>query len=261
MWVPYQNCSWDFVNVDYNGIFNILVNETTLLQSICFYFISMPLARWLFGYGTFYKNNKALCKRCMFVYNIIMSGFSGWVMINCCIYLWENNFNFQSLSCDIFIKNEKLHWCMELFFYSKQVEYIDSWLLTLRDRPVSVLQWYHHAGIVCPFYFAYYFKLDAAMITMALNSFIHTVMYFYYAVSVYVKKIPMKPLLTTMQLTQFFIGLYLSAIALETPCVQAHPYKSLIIVWSNVYCCGVVILFFNFYVRNYVLKQPKKKRS
>lgn len=109
------------------------------------------------------------------------------------------------------ILKEKIQFWIWIFYVSKIYEIVDSLILHWNKRPTSFLQMYHHAGaIICCWLLA---KAQSHLpwIFVVLNSFIHSLMYFYYLLVTMRVKVPMnfKRLITRMQIVQFVSGLFL----------------------------------------------------
>jgi hypothetical protein len=95
-----------------------------------------------------------------------------------------------------------------MFVMSKAPELGDTLFLVLRKRPVIFMHWYHHA---LTFLYAQitYSEMQAwCRWSLALNLFVHTVMYFYFAVRALHVKTPrwVAQFITTIQIIQFVIS-------------------------------------------------------
>lgn len=64
-------------------------------------------------------------------------------------------------------------------------EWLDTVILALNDKPIILLHWWHHATIVIAFYTGVY--SSANFWIGFVNSFIHVVMYLYYADVTWIK--------------------------------------------------------------------------
>jgi len=252
---------------DYAETLSALWNAR-VLPVVALYLISIPVSRHLFGYGKLYNENKQTCKLIMFVYNMLMTAYSGYTAFHAWrIMLDEFDFgnqlfsNFGSPSCEDMFKNPFLHQLAVWFYYSKYAEFMDTWFLTLRNANVSVLQWFHHGGIVTVMWGFLQFKNEAVFITMAMNAFIHTMMYAYFGLSIFVKKIPGKFLLTLCQLVQFWSGLWSSSSIFNQKCIGKVKNRTWSLVWVHVYTWCLVVLFSNFFIRSYLNPKPKRKKK
>jgi len=95
-----------------------------------------------------------------------------------------------------------------MFVMSKAPELGDTLFLVLRKRPVIFMHWYHHA---LTFLYAQitYSEMQAwCRWSLALNLFVHTVMYFYFAVRALHVQTPrwVAKFITTIQIVQFVIS-------------------------------------------------------
>jgi hypothetical protein len=70
------------------------------------------------------------------------------------------------------------------FYLSKYYECFDTWIQLLKGNKVMFLQTFHHAGIIIIMWSYVVTKnTAAAMVVVCFNSFIHTIMYTYYTIS------------------------------------------------------------------------------
>jgi len=70
---------------------------------------------------------------------------------------------------------------MEIFFWSKYVEFLDTFFLILLDKEVSWLHYLHHIGAPLAWGICSLHSVPGTWIGTWANSFVHTVMYMYYA--------------------------------------------------------------------------------
>ncbi|KAH7329250.1 GNS1/SUR4 family-domain-containing protein [Stachybotrys elegans] len=104
--------------------------------------------------------------------------------------------------------NEGLAYYGWIFYLSKFYEVIDTLIILAKGKPSSTLQTYHHAGAMMCMWAAMRYMSAPGWIFAYFNSFIHSLMYTYYTVTAFGVKVPlfMKRSLTTLQITQFFLG-------------------------------------------------------
>jgi hypothetical protein len=97
-----------------------------------------------------------------------------------------------------------------------------------------------------------------------LNSFIHTIMYAYYAATAAGFKIAIKPLITMMQITQFFLGFVIVYPYITKSYFRASPELVFSYLFNYFYVCTVLLLFMRFfYMDNFGKKTAvadKKKK-
>nr|BCB67644.1 C18/C20 elongase [Parietichytrium sp.] len=148
-----------------------------------------------------------------------------------------------------------------VFYVSKAYEFLDTAIMILckKFNQVSFLHVYHHATIFAIWWaIAKYAPGGDAYFSVILNSFVHTVMYAYYFFSSqgfgFVK--PIKPYITTLQMTQFMAMLVQSLYDYLFPC----DYPQALVQLLGVYMITLLALFGNFFVQSY-LKKPKKSKT
>lgn len=95
-----------------------------------------------------------------------------------------------------------------MFVMSKAPELGDTLFLVLRKRPVIFMHWYHHALTFIYAQVTYVETQAWCRWSLALNLFVHTVMYFYFAVrALHIKTPrPVAKFITTIQIVQFVIS-------------------------------------------------------
>ena len=105
--------------------------------------------------------------------------------------------------CELAFRHDLFNLASKLFYYSKFVEYIDSFSLILAGKSVSFLQSFHHLGAPWEMYLLCVGKNESVWIMVILNSFVHTVMYFYYLLALFKIRVPLKFMITLLQIAQF----------------------------------------------------------
>lgn len=144
---------------------------------------------------------------------------------------------------------------MYMFFLSKFYELLDTVLLVLRGRPLTLLHVWHHVSVMFETWGWLTFGVTVGIYGMWFNCFVHIIMYAYYAAALLKMPFPLKKGITTIQIVQFVTG-FLSLI----------PYSYLHI--SGPGCTGVVglaisaaingsylLLFLRFFKKTYSKKE------
>ncbi|GAA5887173.1 hypothetical protein JCM6882_009473 [Rhodosporidiobolus microsporus] len=100
-----------------------------------------------------------------------------------------------------------------LFYASKYYEVLDTAILLLKGKKVGMLQSYHHCGAIWTMFAGYRAQAMPIWLFCVFNSFIHTIMYCYYAVTSLKLPFPqfLKRNITRLQITQFLLGGSLAA--------------------------------------------------
>jgi len=157
-----------------------------------------------------------------------------------------------------------------LFYLSKIWEFADTLILIVKQKPVSLLQFYHHCGALLTMWGLVVTRSSQVLVFVCLNSVIHTIMYAYFTSTALKRPFPMgRSTITQMQLAQFFIGW-----AFGTPTffalfginsfgrsdwipkcnTEAGAWAA---AFGIIYLLPLVILFIQFYIKNYI--HPSRK--
>lgn len=155
---------------------------------------------------------------------------------------------------------------------SKFLEWIDTALNIAIGNPVILLHFWHHATIVASFSIGRF--SSAGMTVLLFNSFIHIIMYLYYAFSVisYVRPLlnPFKIVITSLQITQFICAIiagFIHLIPAYHDIAQKfyNPTTGPVIgntfnyhLMTEFFVVSNLILFLNFFVKIYITKKPLK---
>ena len=164
-----------------------------------------------------------------------------------------------------------------IFYISKYYEFMDTIVLIAKGKQSSFLQTFHHAGSIITMWLQLSAQMSYGWIFVTFNSFIHTVMYAYYALTCFGYKPSWKRLLTRMQITQFLVGNPLGLIYLWIPeCYPPNPHVQVEIIdgWrmdflrfrfftgyvTLVFVAALVLLFLDFSSKTYGSEGKNVKR-
>lgn len=96
---------------------------------------------------------------------------------------------------------------MYAFCLSKIWELGDTVLLALRGRQIIFLHSFHHAIVMLQVCFTYYTAGSMARLGTVMNSFVHSIMYFYFAVQNVAPGIRfVASSITVLQMSQFVVA-------------------------------------------------------
>ncbi|CAG7998078.1 unnamed protein product [Penicillium salamii] len=95
-----------------------------------------------------------------------------------------------------------------IFYISKFYEILDTMIILASGKKSSVLQTYHHAGVILCGWASMRYESPGYLVGIVLNSGIHALMYSYFTFQSLGFKIPMivKRSLTSLQIAQFLTG-------------------------------------------------------
>jgi len=173
----------------------------------------------IFSAQSYMKERKAyVLKVPTFIHNIILTVLSLVMFIGTAYgarYKYLSTGFWSGLVCEQElepIKGPLFYWSF-VFYLSKYYELVDSFLLVLKKKPLIFLHVFHH--FVMPFvcWAGLQGKWCMALWTSAFwNSFVHILMYYYYAVSTIGINPWWKKHLTGLQIYQFVSGVFYTAI-------------------------------------------------
>ncbi|KAI9302887.1 GNS1/SUR4 family-domain-containing protein [Cunninghamella echinulata] len=164
---------------------------------------------------------------------------------------------------------------LELLYYLnylvKYWELIDTVFLVLKKKKLEFLHYYHHSLTMVLCYVQLGGKTSVSWVPIVLNLTVHVLMYYYYFRTASGAKIWWKRYLTTMQIIQFVIDLFIIYFCTYT--YFAHTYYPFLpnmgscagTEGSALFGCGLLssylLLFINFYRITYQKKQSLKKAA
>ncbi|KAJ4459887.1 putative steroid isomerase [Paratrimastix pyriformis] len=150
---------------------------------------------------------------------------------------------------------------IHLFYIAKHVEFLDSFFLALQKKDLAFLHVFHHASYIIPCWGASYGGFTSQWHLALLNTFIHTVMYGYYALSGYVPAVKkIAKYITSMQMIQFLLGNFGLGLAFwyyvaHGRHCSGHPW---IASSSNLFTGIYFALFAKMYIQRYIRGTSKK---
>eukprot|EP00240_Pyramimonas_obovata_P015845 CAMPEP_0118928726 /NCGR_PEP_ID=MMETSP1169-20130426/5909_1 /TAXON_ID=36882 /ORGANISM="Pyramimonas obovata, Strain CCMP722" /LENGTH=297 /DNA_ID=CAMNT_0006870771 /DNA_START=283 /DNA_END=1177 /DNA_ORIENTATION=- len=161
----------------------------------------------------------------------------------------------------------RLYFIYYVNYMLKFYELLDTLLMILRNAPTPFLHVYHHAATLVLCWSQLHEKSTTQWVPIIINLAVHVVMYYYYAMATLGVKVWWKRHLTTFQILQFVIDVAVCSLAtvLKLAWMDGR-------VWGA--DCGgtlaagyfgtgllfsYLLLFINFFLCNYILKQVRAK--
>lgn len=148
---------------------------------------------------------------------------------------------------------------INMFF--KVWEFLDTWLLAVRKKPIAFLHAYHHAATLVLTWAQQTEHSGCQWVPIVINLWVHVLMYYYYAMSALRIRVWWKKYLTKLQIVQFVLDVtivgYAYAIFIKAnfdPNACYGTSRGAIIGLSILF--SYLILFIRFYVSTYIMK-PK----
>jgi len=202
----------------------------------------------------------------MAAYNYLMSVYS---LITFLVSSYAlSHHTLYASDCSILVQDSIFYWATVAFYWSKFVEYFDTLFLYVRGVPVTYLHWFHHIGAAFSLNFGLQYGAEPLWIFVWLNSFVHTIMYWYYAASVLRTSEKgllgiLKPYITLIQIIQFNAGFYfIWAYPRRVPCFKSDPFQMITVYYYTWFYVGIVLLLFlNFFIQTYVCSSKKQSQK
>ncbi|XP_046862328.1 elongation of very long chain fatty acids protein 4-like [Xenia sp. Carnegie-2017] len=152
---------------------------------------------------------------------------------------------------------------MWYYFISKIIEMADTvfFILRKKENQVSFLHVYHHSTMVVVTWIGIkWFGGGQSFFSCMANSFVHIIMYTYYAMSAisFLRKyLWWKKYLTQLQLIQFFCIIAQTQYAIHTSCV----YPKMLLWAFSLYIFSFIVLFTNFYLKSYTSHDKNSQKG
>jgi hypothetical protein len=191
----------------------------------------------------------------MLGYNAVLSIFSAVCFVTIAAAMYRGTL--YSEDCSIFYSDPDVQWVSKIFHWSKYVEFVDTIFLIMNGRNVMWLHYIHHIGAPVNLALGRASGNESIWIFIFLNSFIHTCMYAYYALSLGNKRTKgiagkYKKHLTTMQITQFVGGFVFLYSYKNIKCFGDNIGLMTTFVYTWLYVGVVLAFFIVFFVTKYL---------
>lgn len=158
--------------------------------------------------------------RTLFLHNIslcIASLFLGSWLTYTLATEFVNGLTPHQLICsrDIY-ENGHMHMIYYINMFFKVWEFLDTFFLVLRQKPVAFLHAYHHAATLILTWNQMTEHSSPQWVPIVINLWVHVLMYYYYAMSALRIRVWWKKYLTTLQICQFVIDVTIIGYAYAT---------------------------------------------
>ena len=204
-------------------------------------------------------------KYLILIYNIATVLLNLYIFLSLGAYGWFTKYKFTCQEFDFSPNGHRVNWICYLYFLSKFYDFADTifFVVTKKNTHITYLHVIHHS--LMPIYCWMGMRLGPnghGTFAPLLNSFIHVIMYSYYALALLGPSVRpylwWKKYLTQMQLLQFFlIFLHSSQLYFQYPFPCRYPLFAFYIY--AVLTAMFTALFLNFYIQSYL--SPRKGKS
>lgn len=226
------------------------------------YLISLPLLKFVVeNYLAKIWDMKLLLKESMILYNVFQVALNGWMVWRFVDAVVNKGHPFIG---DIYTSNTGTVYAVWIHYCDKYLEFFDTYFMILRGRmdQVSFLHVYHHFSITWAWWIAMkFFPAGDSYFGALFNSWIHVLMYAYYALALCKISCPWKRFLTQAQLLQFTCVVVYT---ISMPFVTKEQYQSRhyiamgVQVWEM---ASLFVLFSIFYKKSYAKKNENGNTS
>ena len=153
-----------------------------------------------------------------------------------------------------------MNWLYYINLLVKYYELIDTVFLVIKRKPVTFLHGCHHPATLV---FAWIIIMESPGMewtVLILNLFVHTIMYFYYAMSSIKIRMPGKQIITILQIIQFILDLSFVWYNLWEINFGPHAcFGTNVFGFTATFILGsYLLLFLDFFKNAYCPSKPKK---
>jgi len=194
-------------SINYNVPFSSTLSVVLLTAG---YFLS------IFSIQQFMKNRKPINLKPLFaVHNILLSFFSLVLLVlllETLVPIWKNQGLFYSIcSMEMFQGDRGRR--LELYYYINYIfkfyELLDTYFMAFSKKNLEFLHVYHHSATFWLCFTQLHGNTSVQWFVISLNLFVHVLMYYYYARAAMGVQVWWKKYLTTLQIVQFLLDLYI----------------------------------------------------
>jgi len=187
------------------------------------------------------------------LWNLFLSIFSIWGVY----HTWPSfltDFGDDGYTCsDPFVRSRTLPFGgvgLLVFIFSKLPELCDTLFLILKNRPVKLLQWYHHVSVMLFCWLALATEYAPGMWFAVMNYTVHSIMYLWFALFTYsprksslrkfLKRVG--PFVTFIQTSQMVVGIFVNAYAAYLHLSGANCHITDQAIYS------AIVMYFSYFV-------------
>lgn len=234
-----------------------------------------PLGACVFYFAMIYAVQKVMhtrkpmeIPRILFMHNMTLCVASlllaCWLTYNLGSGLFFDGMSAHELLCSYGIyDNGQMQMIYYVNSFFKVWEFLDTFFLAIRKKPIAFLHGYHHAATLILTWNQMMEHSAPQWVPIVLNLWVHVAMYYYYAMSALRIRIWWKKYLTSLQIVQFIIDVVVIGYAYYTfikagfdPGVCYGTSRGAIVGISILF--SYLILFIRFYFQTY--RTPGKQQ-
>ena len=199
-------------------------------------------------------------KKIRFIHNYFLSILSFIMLLGITIgnYQTDKFSNVRNLLCLTYNNNYFANISVDVFLYSKYLEWLDTLFLHLSNKEISNLQYYHHMSTALLVYLNKQSYLSPhVFVFMSLNCFVHIFMYWYFAYPHGILK-KFRMFITLSQIVQHILCLLTVVYTMTLKDCDQNKYGNITGLFLYLLYLGY---FSHFYCKNYFKKKLLDKSS
>lgn len=255
-------CKYTFVPEEYAtpAIHEPMHSYKVPLALTIAYLVSLPVLKYIITVSR--VDLKPMLKESMVVYNVAQVILNVWMVYR---FVYAVAYNGHPFIGDIYTMDKGTTYALWVHYCNKYLEFLDTYFMILRGKneQVSFLHVYHHTTIAWAWWIALsLFPGGDCYFGALLNSWIHVMMYSYYALSLLKVPCPWKRYLTMAQLVQFLSVVVYSLFSAYSWPVDQREAKHYIAVSVQLFeMLSLFFLFQHFYNKSYKKSSTKKEKA
>lgn len=233
-----------------------LTSKWAVATMIGGYVVSLPVLQYIM------KERKPVAfPRFMVIHNLFLMIASGCLSLGISYFvvqdIFRNGFYHSICSAEVH-DNPYLHLFYYINYLLKFYEFLDTYIIILKKKPVIFLHWYHHAITALLTYIQQNDYTPVQWVPIVMNLVVHVVMYSYYLLSSFHFKVWWKRYLTLFQIAQFVVDL---AVCVYCTIRLYDEPKSCVGTTRAAYSgVGIIGSYFLLFLRFYALNYKKKDK-
>lgn len=215
--------------------------------SLAYVAVIFSLQRWMKG------RERYDLRRPLFMWSLTLALFSAYgfyVSGTAHIHLLFTQGWRASVCDEIMVTGRRGLWSF-VFCFSKFPELFDTVFIVLRKQKLIFLHWYHHVTVFIYCWYHYYDMSHPCQWFITMNYFVHSVMYFYYAVrasGTYRPPVWVNMVITSLQLAQMVMGVTVNLYIFLNMRADPGWYCDGIIESSFFYVYVAFAMYFSYFV-------------
>ncbi|KAJ1668883.1 Fatty acyl-CoA elongase/Polyunsaturated fatty acid specific elongation enzyme [Coemansia sp. RSA 1813] len=204
-------------------------------------------------------------KRITQIHNLLLTTISGFLLLafmEQCLPVWRDRGFFFTI-CGAESWTQPMEILYYLNYLTKWLEFFDTVLLVLKKKKPEFLHYYHHSLTMVLCFEELLGRVSVAWIICSINLLVHVVMYYYYFMASCGRRMWWKEILTTLQIVQFVVDLFLCYFCLYThvtfhavvplPSIGADCRGTrLAAYYGCVLLSSYLLLFVQFFIKTYL---------